>query len=483
MVTQAPKRSAVAAALAFVLSCVGLMVFVWTQFGGTIPLSAQGYRLHGLFKETGLLVPNADVRISGVNVGKVTTVQNRGLNSYVTMDIKKDYVPVPKDTRAIIRQKTLLGEAYVMLSTGTGNGPIGKFKDGDSIPSTQIEDTQALDQVLGSFDKPTQQNLQRLLTGTFTAIGGRGQDLNDALGNLDPAVSELTAVVGVLNAQQGNLQKLINNTGTVLTTLGNRSADLQSFVIAGDQVLSATAARDVQLTATINGLPPFLAQLRTTLATLDSTLAIAKPTLAALRPVAPLLTPALTEVVQLSYPAIKLLHSAPSLLSAAQAALPSITRFSAAFKPAIDALLPATREVAPMISFIGLYSKELTTAMANLGATLQGIGPANTAATAGTPAGQAHYLRAVSPINAESIYGHSVREPTNRHSAYYASGEQTNIGTGGLLSSDCNNVGNAVEVPLLALSGNVPCRVQPGFSFNSITAYYPHVTRTPLPKK
>jgi hypothetical protein len=30
MVTQAPKRSAVIAALAFTLSCIGLMVFVWT---------------------------------------------------------------------------------------------------------------------------------------------------------------------------------------------------------------------------------------------------------------------------------------------------------------------------------------------------------------------------------------------------------------------------------------------------------------------
>lgn len=74
MVSQAPRRSAVLAALAFTLSCIGLMIFVWTQFGGTIPFAAQGYRIRALFKETGLLVPNADVRISGVNVGKVAAV-------------------------------------------------------------------------------------------------------------------------------------------------------------------------------------------------------------------------------------------------------------------------------------------------------------------------------------------------------------------------------------------------------------------------
>ena len=63
------------AAIGFTLSCIGLMIFVWTQFGGTVPFAPQGYRVHVMFKETGLLVPRADVRISGVNVGRVTGVR------------------------------------------------------------------------------------------------------------------------------------------------------------------------------------------------------------------------------------------------------------------------------------------------------------------------------------------------------------------------------------------------------------------------
>jgi len=486
VVTQAPKRSAVIAAPAFTLSCIGLMVFMWTQFGGTIPFSAQGYRIKALFKETGLLVPNADVRIAGVNVGKVTTVQNQGVKSLVTMNIQRQYAPIPTDTQAILRQKTLLGEAYVMLSTGTGTGP--KFPDGGTIPTAQIQDTQQLDQVLGSFDTPTQKSLQALLQGAFTALAGNGQNLNDAIGNLDPALNELSAVVGVLNDQQSNLQSLITNTASVLTTLGNHSADLQSLITAGDQVFSETAARDASLTATVNALPPFLSQLHTTLTTLNTTLGIAQPTLAALRPVAPLLTPAVAETIALSGPAIDLLHEAPSLLSAAQAALPSITRFSTAFKPAVDALLPAAREITPVINFLGLYSGELQAAMSNLGASLQAVAPANTTSDAtGTPVGMAHYLRAVVPVNNESVFGQSVREPTNRHNSCYSPGEQNNLGTGGLLSSDCNNTSDQPQVPLLSSSGNVPCRVQPAFNWGSAapthpSSYYPHLTRSPLPK-
>src|SRR5947209_17961723 len=123
MVTEAPERRSVLIATAFVLSCIGLMIFVWTQFAGTIPFAPAGYRIHAVFPETGQLVPGADVRISGVNVGKVTNVQPQGVNSLVTLDLHRQFAPIPASTRAILRLKTLLGEAYVGLSTGNGSGP------------------------------------------------------------------------------------------------------------------------------------------------------------------------------------------------------------------------------------------------------------------------------------------------------------------------------------------------------------------------
>jgi virulence factor Mce-like protein len=472
MVTQAPRRSSLLAAIAFVLSCVGLTIFVWTQFGGTIPFAAQGYRLNAVFPETGLLASGADVRIAGVDVGKVAGVRAEGVNSLVTLDIQHQYAPLPVDVRAILRQKTLLGEAYVELSPGNGAGP--KFPDGSTIPRYQIAPTQQLDQVLSAFGQPTQQNLQEFLAGTGASLAGRGEDLNNAIGSLDPALTELDALVGVLNEQQGNVRRLISSGASVLGTLGNRSADLQTLVVAGDQVLSATAARNTSLAATIDALPPYLSQLRATLGTLSGTLAIAKPSLQALVPVAPLLTPALSDVVTLSGPATALLHQTPALLSALEIALPSITRFTRAFHPAVDALLPAVREVAPVISFIGTYSRELVTAMANLAAAQEATSPA------ATSSGSASYLRAVSMIGNESVFGQSVREPTNRANTYFAPGELANVARGGLLSANCANIHNVSQVPVRF--GNVPCRVQPPLHWSGISRYYPHVTRAPLPR-
>jgi phospholipid/cholesterol/gamma-HCH transport system substrate-binding protein len=474
MVTQAPRRSALLAALAFTLSCVGLIVFVWTQFGGTIPFSPEGYRVSAEFREAGQLVPGADVRISGVNVGRVAAISSRGVDSIVTVEIDPEYVPLPAGTRAILRQKTLLGEGYVELSASPRTGRM--LPDGGTIAASHVQATQSLDQVLGAFDKPTQRNFEALLNGTAAALTGRGQDFNDALGNLDPASTELTAVVGVLNEQQGNIRRLISNGATVLGALGSRSTALQTLITAGDQVLSSTAARNAALSATVDALPPFETRLRSTLRVLDGTLTLAKPSLDALQPVAPLLTPALHSLIGLSGPAVKLLHEAPSLIASADRALPAIERFSRAFKPALDALLPATRELTPMISFIAEYRSELTTAMANLAASLEATSAAN------TPSGRASYLRAISMISNESPFGQTVREPTNRNNAYFAPGELANVGRGGLESAGCANTANAAQVPVGGR--NVSCRQQPAFNWGSTAAsgYFPRLTRAPLPR-
>ena len=472
MVTQAPKRTAVLAAIAFTLSCVGLMIFVWTQFAGTVPFAPQGYRIQAVFRETGQLVAGADVRISGVNVGKVTNVQPRGVNSLVTMDLHRQFAPMPADTRGILRLKTLLGEAYIELSPGSPSGR--KLPDGGTIPPSQIQRTQDLDQVLNSFDPSTQRALQQFLSGSFEALSGRGQDLNNAIGNLDPAVSQLSAVVGVLNQQQGNLQRLINNLGVVLTTVGNRSADVQSLVNAGNQVFSATAGRDAQLQATINGLPPFMTQLRSTLGTLNTTLGIAKPTLAVIRRAAPLVRPALSELITLSGPALNLLHQAPSLIKLANQALPAIAQFSSSFNQVLSPLLQAAQQVVPVINYIQLYPQDILAAFGSLPALLNGSAPATNGIT--------HYIRAAVTLNNEGLFGQSQRPSTNRHNPYISPGELSNVANGGLQSSDCNNLSNTGAISLLS-TGNVPCRLQPKFPWLSNAAsngpsYYPRLTQT-----
>jgi phospholipid/cholesterol/gamma-HCH transport system substrate-binding protein len=471
MTTQAPGRGAVMLAVAFTLSCIGLIAFVWTQFSGTVPLAPRGYEVHALFPESGLLVPGADVRISGVNVGRVTGSSSHGRGSQVTMDISAPYAPIPANTRAILRQKTLLGEAYVELSAGDRAGR--KLRDGGTIPRSQVAPTQQLDQVLSAFGRPTQRALQEFLQGGAASLAGRAAQISQGIANLDPAVADLRTISQALDQQRGDVQRLFRETGAVFSTLSQRSGQVRSLIVAGDQVLSATAARNRALAATVDALPPFLGGLRSTLKVADKSLRLARPSVQALLPVAPMLRPVLSDLIALEPAAVSLLHAAPRLLHDALRALPAVTSFSRTFRPALDALVPALKQISPVINFIGLYQREILAAMGNLAATLEATAPA---ATTGWPdhPGTASYLRALTAIGNETPFGQSIREPTNRDNSYFSPGELSFLGRGGLLSASCANTGNVSQAHLSFK--NVPCRVQPGFHWDHLVRYYPHVT-------
>src|SRR6476660_8402973 len=119
MPKQVPTLGRLLVMTIFTLSCFGLRLYLWSAFGGPVPLKPHGYRFHASFAEATQLAQEADVRISGVNVGKVKTIDlGAGGRTDATIEINDKYAPIPEDTRAILRQKTLLGETYVELTPG-----------------------------------------------------------------------------------------------------------------------------------------------------------------------------------------------------------------------------------------------------------------------------------------------------------------------------------------------------------------------------
>src|ERR671926_2010417 len=106
MQKQAPSIGRIFVMVAFALSCFGLLLFLWLAFGGTVPLKPKGYRFQASFAEATQLATEADVRISGVPVGKVKTIEpdKRTGRSDVTIELEPRYAPLPSDARAILRQ-------------------------------------------------------------------------------------------------------------------------------------------------------------------------------------------------------------------------------------------------------------------------------------------------------------------------------------------------------------------------------------------
>ena len=120
----------------------------------------------------------------------------------MTLQIQPKFAPIPKDTRAILRQKTLLGETYVELTPG--NKKLGTLKDGATLADTHVEPTVELDEILKIFDPATKQAFRQWVAESAQQIkNGGGQDLNSALGNLGDFAQSGAGVLSVLNTQQG----------------------------------------------------------------------------------------------------------------------------------------------------------------------------------------------------------------------------------------------------------------------------------------
>ena len=201
MTKQAPSRARIVTMVAFAGSCIGLLIYLWTSFGGSVPLAPKGYRFDVEFDQAVQLAAQSDVRISGVSVGKVVSVgldRRTGLTRAV-IEIDRQFAPRPADTRAILRQKSLLGETYVELSPGTPTGP--KLPDGATLPRAQVAPTVQLDQILSTFDPTTRLAFETWMQQAGIALTGRGEDFNTAFAYLYPFATNVDAVLAVLGRE------------------------------------------------------------------------------------------------------------------------------------------------------------------------------------------------------------------------------------------------------------------------------------------
>ena len=115
--------------------------------------------------------------------------------------------------------------------------------------------------------------------------------------------------------------------------------------------------------------------------------------------------------------------------------------------------------------------------MADLAASLEATAPAN------TPSGRASYLRAISMITNESLYGQTVREPSNRNNAYFAPGELANVGPGGpaerRLRQHRQRRPGAGPRPATSPAAGSPASTG---ARTAAPGYFPRLTRAPLPR-
>ena len=356
----APNFGRIAVMVGFALSCFALVLFLWLAFGGPIPLKPKGYRLSASFAEASQLATEADVRISGVPVGKVKLIEPDAKTgrSLVTMELDAKYSPLPSDSKALLRQKTLLGETYVELTPGTEQAE--KVPEGGRLPAGSVSATVELDEILRTFDPETRAAFQEWMQTQAQAIGSHGRDLNDALGNLGPLAEDASELVDILNRQEPAVRRLISDTGVVFEALTERDGQLRDLIENSGLVFRTTAQRDRELQEAFVALPTFEREARQTVDRLTQFARDTDPLVDQLRPAARELSPTLTDLSALAPDLKAFFRETNPLIDASKAGFPAAERVLADLRPLLAQVDPALRQLNPILDYLGLYKRELT---------------------------------------------------------------------------------------------------------------------------
>jgi phospholipid/cholesterol/gamma-HCH transport system substrate-binding protein len=193
------------------LMCTGFIVVVFGQlrFETTNSYSAE-------FTDASGLREGQFVRASGVEVGKVQRVRliDGGRRARVDFSVDR-LLPLYQATTAQIRYLNLIGDRYLELKRGAGEGADRVLAAGGFIPLSHTQPALDLDALLGGFkplfrtlDPAKVNNIAQSLITVFQGQGGTINDILDQTAQLTSHLAEHDQAVG----------ELINNLNVVLDT-------------------------------------------------------------------------------------------------------------------------------------------------------------------------------------------------------------------------------------------------------------------------
>ena len=194
----ADRRNARAAIAAVAVILLAATFFLVRQPEGSKTVTAHFQRAVSVYKGT-------DVRVLGVNVGRVTAVVPEGNSVRVEMRYDAD-VDIPKDAKAVVVTPTLVADRFVQLTPVYTSGPT--MKDGADIPLPDTGVPVELDRIYSSIKGlaealgPNGVNkdgtLNHLLQAGAHALDGQGQRGNQMIRRLSEAAATFGQGAGPL---------------------------------------------------------------------------------------------------------------------------------------------------------------------------------------------------------------------------------------------------------------------------------------------
>jgi phospholipid/cholesterol/gamma-HCH transport system substrate-binding protein len=217
------RLTAIAAAVLAGLIVAGTALIVRDVFFGQKTITAY-------FTTATAIYPGDQVRVSGVKVGTIKTIQPEGKQAKMTLKVDHD-VPIPADAKAVIVTQNLVAARYVQLTPAyRTSGPV--MADGAVIPlertAVPIEWDEVKTQLmrlatdLGPNSKVSTPSIARFVDSAANALQGNGEKLRQTL-------AQLSGVGRILANGSGNIVDIIKNLQTFVTALRDSNVQIVQF--------------------------------------------------------------------------------------------------------------------------------------------------------------------------------------------------------------------------------------------------------------
>jgi phospholipid/cholesterol/gamma-HCH transport system substrate-binding protein len=271
MITSRTKKQLIA----FVILTLVGVTFVGARYARLDRLFYDSsYTVTAHFDQSGGIFAGAEVTDRGVKVGQVSSMKLTDKGVDVLLSIEKKSEKIPSKTRALVGNKSAVGEQYVELQPKTDSGPY--LKDGSQIDTADtavpVSTTELLTNLSNFVESVPQADLR-------TVVAESGAAFRDAGPSIGQIIDTSSSFIETANANFDTTTALIRDSRVVLQTQVDKGSAIRSFTRDLALFSGTVADNDKYLrslidngSATANQLRTFLEQNRVNLGSLINNL-------------------------------------------------------------------------------------------------------------------------------------------------------------------------------------------------------------------
>jgi len=317
------------------------------------------YRVRAIFDSASFLVPGEDVKIAGVKVGAIESLDvTRESKAAIVLRIDDPaFQDFKQDAFCTIRLQSLIGEKFVACQPTQPKGansdpapPLRQIERGDGegqylLPVSNTSAPVDLDMLNNIMRVPERQRFAIIVNELGVGLAGNGRELNAVIRRADPALYQFDRVLAILASQNRVLADLARDSDAALAPVARQSRSISDFIDTAGATAATTAARGDDLEQNFAKFPAFLTELRPTMRRLGEFATAGTPVMTDLRAAAPSINTFFKQLGPFSTAALPTFRTLGNLADTGREALPAaepiirdIRGFADEAKPFADVL-------------------------------------------------------------------------------------------------------------------------------------------------